>query len=453
MSDFKLPYGADFSPDQIDIVEVIKMASESEGEETKTFVDKLEKEYFHNKSIASNCKSSMVSYGILESGRGISLSTFGKELMALDSETEVYEAMASRILRYLNGLVYIEAIRTITTSGERPSLERLADTLNLMGCNPPVARTNKAHSTMKKWLEKAKVLEGWKIKEEKLAELAGIEADEMEVLKGLSREQVFFLRALCSADSGQFQNSAKIRDLATASFHVSFKEKNFSAKIINPLVEKKLIEKEPSVGSHGGNAPKVKIADFAKQEILAPVLEQVQSLAGNEVVKYWQKDLRKLREEMSSTDTHVKGLALEAFAIRIMQIVNLEFAGTRVKGTETAGAEVDVIFENTSLNYARWQVQCKNTENSKVSLDQVAKEVGVATVLGTNVIVILTTGKVSEKAKEYADSIMGKTNLCIMFIEDNDIDEILKDQTKIIAVLNREAQKAKQAKLLQNTGK
>lgn len=132
----------------------------------------------------------------------------------------------------------------------------------------------------------------------------------------------------------------------------------------------------------------------------------------------------------------------------MMQIVNLDFAGTRVKGNETAGAEVDVMFDTTRLNYSRWQVQCKNT--AKVSLDQVAKEVGLSHVLKTNVIVILTTGKVVEPAKEYAYSIMRQMNLCIVFIEGNDIDEILEDQTSIAGVLNREAQKAKQIKLFEN---
>lgn len=450
MADFKIPYGADFSPDQINIVEVIHMASESQGEETSVFVEKLNNKYFGNSSIASNCKSSMVAYDILKSGGGITLSLFGRELMNLSTEAEIYDAMAHRILTYLNGLMFIEAIRTIRMSGGRPSLERLAVTLNMMGCNPPVSKTSKALSTMKKWLEKANVLDGWEIKEKKIAELTGIKGEKIEVLKGLSPEQIFFLRALCNIDSDQFQDSAKIRDLAIVSFNVTFPGKNFSAKVIKPLEEKGLIEKEPSVSAHGGNAPKVKIDSAVKAQVLAPILEQVQVIAGNEVVQYCQKNLQQLREEIDSEDIHVKGLALEAFAIRMMQIINLDFAGTRVKGNETAGAEVDVMFDTTRLNYSRWQVQCKNT--AKVSLDQVAKEVGLSHVLKTNVIVILTTGKVVEPAKEYAYSIMRQMNLCIVFIEGNDVDEILENQTNIVEILNREANKAKQIKLFENAG-
>ena len=39
-------------------------------------------------------------------------------------------------------------------------------------------------------------------------------------------------------------------------------------------------------------------------------------------------------------------------------------------------------------------------------------------------------------------------NLCIIFIEADDIDEILSSPASIVDVLNRESQKAKQIKIL-----
>lgn len=172
-------------------------------------------------------------------------------------------------------------------------------------------------------------------------------------------------------------------------------------------------------------------------------------IVGKEVIQYCQKSLKALRVEVDSSDTYVKGLALEAFAIKMMQIIDLNFIGTRVKGSETGGAEVDVLFDTTRLNYSRWQVQCKNT--SKVSVDQVAKEVGLSHILKTNVIVILTTGKATASAKEYATTIMKQMNLCIIFIEKEDIEDILMSPTCIVDVLNRESKKAKQIKVLDQT--
>lgn len=92
-------------------------------------------------------------------------------------------------------------------------------------------------------------------------------------------------------------------------------------------------------------------------------------------------------------------------------------------------------------------MQCKNT--SKVSLDQVAKEVGLSHVLRTNAIAIMTTGTVSESAREYANKIMRSMNLCIIFIEGSDIDDIIQEPTKIVAIFNRESLTAKHIKVLE----
>lgn len=447
MADFKIPYGAEFSPDKIKIKEVLKMASAYEGQPTETLVTELAKKYFNkNHTMASNCKNSMVAYEILETGGGVNLSSFGKELLAMTKEDEIYDAIAKRILTYLSGLMFIEAIRTITQGGNRPTLENMTETLNLMGCKE-LSKTNKHIATMKKWLEKAKVLNGWDIKEKKLESLIGMKDEDVEVLRGLNHAQACFIRALCNTDSDEYQSATKIRDLAKAAYNVEFPGKNFAAAIIKPLEDKKLIEKKDSTGTHGGNASEIKLVGNVKAEVLSPVLEQIEIIAGKEVIQYCQKSLEVLRSEIDSSDTYVKGLALEAFAIKMMQIIDLDFIGTRVKGSETGGAEVDVLFDTTRLNYSRWQVQCKNTP--KVSIDQVAKEVGLSHVLKTNVIVVLTTGKATATAKEYATRIMKKMNLCIIFIEKEDIDEILASPTSIVDVLNRESKKAKQIKVLE----
>ncbi len=291
-----------------------------------------------------------------------------------------------------------------------------------------------------------KVLEGWKIKEKNLENLIGMNDEEVEVLRELNYAQTCFVKALCNTGIDGYQNAAKIKNLAKVSYNVIFPEKNFSSAIIKPLEEKKIIEKKPSSGTHGGNSSEVKLLSTVKAELLALVLEQVEIIAGKEVIKYCQKSLDVLRTEIDSSDKHVKGLALEAFAIKMMKIIDLDFMGTRLKGNKTGGAEVDVLFDTTRLNYSRWQVQCKNTD--KVSVEHVAKEVGLSHVLKTNVIVILTTGKATSAAKEYAATIMREMNLCIIFIESDDINEILSSPPNIVDVLNRESQKAKQIKVL-----
>lgn len=447
MSDFRIPYGAEFSPDKIKIKELLKLVAKYKGKTSGEFIGAISKKYFNNnRAMGGNCRSSMVAYGILESGGGVMLSSFGNELIAMKNEAEIYDAMAKRIITSLNGLMFIEAIRTIAEQGKRPTLEYITKILNLMGCEK-LSKTNKHVPTMKKWLEKAKVLNGWDIKEKKLESLSGVKGEEVEVLKGLNHAQICFVRTLCNIDSDEYQSASAIRNLAKVSFNVDFEEKGFAAAIIKPLEDKNIIERKASVSAHGGNASEVRLLGTIKADVLAPVLQQIEILADQELIRYIQKPLNVLREEIDADDTHIKGLALEAFAIKMMRIIDLDFAGTRVKGNETGGAEVDVIFDTTRLNYSRWQVQCKNT--GKVSLDQVAKEVGLSHVLKTNVIVILTTGRATKKAKEYAATIMREMNLCIIFIEEDGIAEILASPTNIVDVLNRESMKAKRIKVLE----
>lgn len=449
MADFKIPYGAEFSPEKIKIKELLKLAEKHEGDSADKLVKDIAKKYFNdNQVMGGNCKNSMVAYEILESGGGVNLSAFGNKLLMLKKESEIYEAMAKRILTYLNGLTFIEAVRTVSEGGERPTLVNITKMLNMMG-GKTLSDTNKHVATMKKWLEKAKILNGWDINENKLESVVGIKDEEIDVLKGLNHAQVCFVRALCNSDNGTFQSATRIRELAKTAFNVSFEEKSFAANIIRSLEEKGIIEKKTSTGSHGGNAAEIRLIGSVSADVLAPVLQQIEVIAGKEVIKYIQKPLDVLRVEMDDDDTHVKGLALEAFAIKMMRIVDLDFVGTRVKGNETGGAEVDVIFDTTRLNYSRWQVQCKNT--SKVSLDQVAKEVGLSHVLKTNVIVILTTGQASKTAKEYAVKVMKELNLCIIFIEKDDIKEVLDSPAYIVDVLNRESMKAKKIKVLDMT--
>jgi site-specific DNA-methyltransferase (cytosine-N4-specific) len=130
-----------------------------------------------------------------------------------------------------------------------------------------------------------------------------------------------------------------------------------------------------------------------------------------------------------------------------MRLIDLTYVATRLRGDETGGAEVDVIFDSSRLMFSRWQVQCKNAE--RVSLDAVAKEVGLTYMLKSNAIVIITTGEVGSEARRYANRVMKDTNLCIIMIESGDIRKISLNPTEIVNVLNREAQHAMDIKKIE----
>ena len=86
---------------------------------------------------------------------------------------------------------------------------------------------------------------------------------------------------------------------------------------------------------------------------------------------------------------------------RITQLIGLEFVQWRLRNDETGGAELDVIMEGANLIFSRWQIQCKNS--SQATLEDIAKEIGLAQVIRTNVIMIVTSGRIGDKALAFAE--------------------------------------------------
>ncbi len=452
MNSDKLPYGTQFTPGQIVLEELLDIVYENDGtDDSNLLITEIVNHFFstqaenQRRNLASNCKTALVDYEIIKPGGGIHMTPFGKKLRSAGTAEVRYEMLARHILLHLNGMSLIEAIRDIERAGNRVTNESIVAALNNRGFS--LSKTGNAQSVMKNWLEKAGVLSGWRIDEIKLNELIGLSDRELELLRTLRKEQYYFLRALCNLGSNDFQKATDIRDLATITYGITFPEKSFGTVIINPLESRGLIEVQKTTGGRGAKSPFVKLTELARREMVASFLEQMEKMIGREIAAYYQKTLAELREEIDSEDTYVKGVALEAFAIKMMNILGLEFVSTRLKGSATAGAEVDVIFESTRLLYSRWQVQCKNTP--RVSVDQVAKEVGLSHVLNTNAIVIMTTGIISENARQYAVQIMKQTNLCIIMVEGKDIQNIIENPVSIMDVFNRESLAAKHIKILE----
>lgn len=451
-----LPYGTQFTPNQINIMKLLRIIKANEMVSAKDFTKELEKAFFmknaadSRKTMASNCRQSLVSYGILEEGGGTIISEFGKKLIGLSTVEEVYEEIASFLLRELNGMVLIEAIRSLKRSGLSIKNETVIDQVNYLLGSDLIGSGNNVQSA-KLWLEKANILTGWNINESKVQKIIGMTEEEMQLIRLLTPEQYYFLRTLCNVNTNKYLKGAEVRELAEATYHVTISPKTIAPAVIIPLEKEKLIAAKKPTSGRGGASYLVKATTKSKKKLIEPLLDQIEILLGKDLLDFYQKPLNQIRKDMSARNTHVKGLALEAFAIRLMKYIGLDFHSTRLRGIETAGAEIDAIFESSHLIFTRWQVQCKNIKKTaSVSLDQVAKEVGLSHVLLSNAIVIMTTGKISESARKYANDVMRKMNICIIMIDGDDIDEIVESPTNIIDIFNRESLNAKHIKVLNN---
>ena len=160
-----------------------------------------------------------------------------------------------------------------------------------------------------------------------------------------------------------------------------------------------------------------------------------------------RKSIAEILQDVKSEDRYAKGLALEALAFHLMRLVDLQYVSTRLRGAATGGAEVDLIFEGARLLFSRWQIQCKNT--GTVSLDDVAKEVGLTFELKSNVVMVVSTGDLSSDARQYAQVVMQTSNIDIVLLDSHDLTRISDSPTLIGDILNREAKRAMSIKELQ----
>jgi site-specific DNA-methyltransferase (cytosine-N4-specific) len=442
-----LPFGSEFSPSQVDLVRVLELAKKHAPDwrafETAVrgaYFEKHDTNDYNRGKLANNTKLGMIAYGIID--RDARLTEFGHNLYTVrHDERKLYETLARHILLNLNGHALVQCVQDIQAAGETVDLLKLRQWLGERGIHFP--RGGKHPSIMRLWLEKAGIFSTrWRIAEDRLQAIGGISSGELEVLSQLTTEQRAYLKTLCNiAAPGSFPSN-EIERLAAGTYGIKFNEKNLPKEVLYPLVEAGYITLERGTRTKGRGAKPFMVTQTVKlvTEVLQPVLEQLEKQVGADLRPLLRKPLTEILAELDSNDRHVRGLALEALAIKLARLIDLTYVATRLRGTATGGAEVDIIFESTRLVFCRWQFQCKNTV--RVSLDDVAKEVGLTHLLKSNVIVIVSTGEIGPEARRYANKVMSDSNLCVVMVDRADVARIAVEPAAIIDALSREAKHA-----------
>ena len=448
-----LPFGSEFSPSQIDPTHVLELAKEHSGN-ARAFEQAILETYFsknktndYNKGkLANNAKLGMIAYGVID--RDVHLTELGERLYLIrDDKAKLYEELARHILLNLHGITLVQCVQDIQAAGETVDLVKLREWLEQRGIHFP--RGGKHPSMMRLWLEKAGIfVSGWRINEEKLQQIAGTSSEDIEAIAHLSREQRAYLKALANIGGTGPYLSNDIEKLASATYGIKFNEKGLPKSVLYPLQEAGYItlERGTKQGGRGAKPFSVRPTEKLVADLILPLMEQIEKQVGANLSALQRKPLADILSEMQSSDTYVRGLALEALAFKLMRLLDLSYIYTRLRGAATGGAEVDVLFESSRLVYCRWQVQCKNT--SRVALDDVAKEVGLTHMLKSNVIVIVSTGEIGPEARRYANKIMQDSNLCVVMVDRTDIQAIARNPAVIVDVFNREAKHAMKLKEL-----
>ena len=450
-----LPFGSEFSPAQIDLPVLLELAH-GYGADWRGFEAAVRERYFdahdtseYNKGkLANNTKLSMRAYGLIGE-RDAALTETGRALHALrHDEPALYEAFARHILKNRHGMNFVQCVLDMQAAREHIDLTRLRHWLDERGITVP--RGGKHMSTLRLWLQTAGVFaSGYRVDRDRLEEIMGLGVEEFEALASFTPQQRAYLKTVANMGGGGPHLSNDVERLAAATYGVSFNEKNLPKQVLYPLRDASYLELERGTREKGRGAKpfQVRAAGRLVTDLITPVIEQLEHQTQADLRPMLRKSLMEVREELESPDRHVRGLALEALAFKLMRLVDLAYVATRLRGSATGGAEVDLVFESTRLVFSRWQVQCKNTD--RVSLDDVAKEVGLTHFLKSNVIVMVTTGEIGGEARRYADRIMEDSNLCIIMVDGRDLARIEIRPAAVVDVFNREARHAMQLKTLE----
>ena len=449
-SGLRVPYTQQFSPEQTPLNRLIPILRQNAGK-TKLRAA-VASAFFKGKAnpekLAGNTIIALRSYGILdEKGQ---LTAVGDELVASQgNEAQSHRLVAQHLLLKLGGIAIVETLREMAAAQLPIELSTIPDELEKRGF--VVSKNSSDLSGVLNWLRKAKVLSDYSLNADVYQSLTGASAATLEITKDLNSEQIAFLRAMLALNVRDWTPYTSVIKHAEELYsgQIQYNWKDIVKAVLQPLSKAGLIQirKRAKVDKktregRGGKAADVKPTSLFENEIAEPLLEALYKSAGyTQLRSIRSKSLDQIVSDIKQTADHNKrGTALELLAIRLCQLLDLEFMGWRETDEALAGgAEVDAMLHSSRLIYSRWQVQCKV---GAISVEAVAKEVGMQKVTLANVVLLVSTGKASEAALSFRRKIVSTTNLNVIFVDGTGLQKTIKDNSVLVEILRQQAHDA-----------
>jgi site-specific DNA-methyltransferase (cytosine-N4-specific) len=445
----KVPYTQQFSPQVTPLSRLLPILRTNAGKtgHLRTAIGSA----FFNKSadpkkMAGNTLTALRYCGIL--GTGDKLTDLGKQL--IDNQNNLDEAhkiLARHFLLNLDGINIVETLREMTSAGIKIELKTLPKELRQRGFE--VLDSSSDLSGFFGWLRQANVLKTYTINTSIYYPMVGTSAVTLEALKDLNGEQLHFLKSMAALNVQDWTPYNVIVKHAEELYsgEVQYNPKLIVKEILEPLetqgfiqIRKKAKQDTTTPTGRGGKPADVKPTDKFEREVADPLINVLYRAAGfTELRKIRSMALADIVADAKQTkDTHKQGKALEILAIRICQMLDLEFMGWRETDVALAGGgEVDAMLYSSRLIYSRWQIQCKI---GKISAEAVMKEVGLQQVSLANVILIVSTSTATSGAQTYRNQIISTTNLNIIFLDGSALERIIKDNSAIVEIFRQQAE-------------
>ncbi len=433
----KLPAPNEFTPGQLGsadaVFEILAHIQQVGGDRTQVvewirgrwFATSAEKrahdpaaQFDQQRKRASNVVTGMQQYGLLQPSRDPLVPTeLGIKLLDLASRpSEGHRLFSSFLLRERHGMELLQIAVDVRARDGAVTKKQVDDELRARGYQ---VSTNSSYAgKLRQWLEPSGVVDMyWNVDHQILLELGGATPEEIRSWRGLTPPQRAVIEVLRVRGLGNRTpiQSAELLELLRQR-GIEFNAGLVGKQIYEPLVAAGFIERTLKEAGRGGKGGTVQLT----QQALDLDVVLIDGLELGDVPADLQAELNRSTDsilgDLGSVDTGIKGVALELLALRVAADVGLMPAEMRLRSAQTGGAEVDRVAEGAHLHFSRWLFQCKN-QVAPVSLTVLAKEIGMATLLRAQVVVILTTGVFAKSVIAYAREAAEATAIQIVLLD------------------------------------
>ncbi|MEW6581191.1 MAG: restriction endonuclease [Actinomycetota bacterium] len=366
-----------------------------------------------------NVLLSLLAHGLIDPDT-FQLSPLANELRALPDEDARLARFAKHMIEERMGIDVLQVVHDLALRHEKANKAAIDAELRRRGFDLPGDTTY--HTFMLGWMAASGACSydtkrgTWQVHNDKLHELIGISFQEVDEFSSLSQAQRLFLRTLQKI--GQIEGTSpvqatRVRKETVARYGIEFKGA-MRDRVINPL-EKDGWLTSSDVQSKGKSG---KVA--ATDKLLKLDIDVAQTLSTGLIPPDLRKRLNtpvmEIYRALSSGTKNEQGVALELLALRLAYDVGLAPMGFRVRSVDTGYAEVDLVAEGANLLFSRWLFQCKATKGT-VPVHDLAKEIGMATLLHAHVVVMVTRGAFSRDLVEHALRAAQNTHLQVVLID------------------------------------
>lgn len=434
MTEKRLPSFNDFSPGLFpDIREPLRAARANAGERDAIAAAISAQKGWPatNKRAKTNVLVTLQNTGLFDL-QSAKLTELGNTIADAASALDAARLFCKHVLEHMNGRTLVSAVRSLNKRNEKVTKASLKAELVRLG----IAKLSNAttdHLTLRNWMAAAGLLDegaNYSVRDPELKALISISSEEEAELEQLEVAQRIFLavfRRLTLTEGASWVPARRLITECLRDYPQVFDEDQFRKKILDPLREQGWIDAEGLTGGRGAKSGNVRATPKLLGIPVTDLMPSFETDVPPDLRKRIDTPLEEIRTKLDSSSKYEKGLALELLALRMILDLSLTPRGFRRRAKSTGYAEVDVTAEGKHLLFSRWMFQCKAIgHTAKVSVEDVAREVGIAIHAKAHVVVMVSTGGFTRTATDFAREITSSTHLQFLFIDGKIVREYLK---------------------------